>query len=252
MGSKPFPGLLHCLGTLKWFGTDILVLQRADCSVQQILDSKKPHPGDEYKDMMLKCFSVSSEGLHRIHNMVGRGGIVFTLVHGDLKPANLLFVARQGLICIADFELSFRFLEGGAYQAIGDDSFQAPEAYLTNIIGPKADVFAFCHCLLLFIIFLFDTEGGAVERFLEAVREEGGEDLERLWGVSIESGIRVVKLLEVVDQELRSLKDLTASYRGWAAALAVVSDVLHQIDPKERICSTQLMTRLSQALLEQD
>lgn len=77
------------------------------------------------------------DGLHHMH-------AVHSLVHRDVKPANVLLEHRRRRGCLADLG-SAAFIDprtGGGSSAVGSPLYQAPEARPSGVVTPRGDVYA--------------------------------------------------------------------------------------------------------------
>ena len=81
-----------------------LVMEKAACSLADVLHERGPLPQVEVRGVAV----AAAEALVRVHDA--------GLVHGDVKPANLL-LSYDGLLWLADFDASARFGEGPVTRA---------------------------------------------------------------------------------------------------------------------------------------
>jgi serine/threonine protein kinase len=61
------------------------------------------------------------------------------IVHGDIKPGNLLIHFGEEKLCLIDFGLSF-FIQDQKPRRGGTLGYWAPELYLNETLGPTIDV----------------------------------------------------------------------------------------------------------------
>lgn len=123
------------------------------CDAPNGLDSKR------VLDLLTPC----AEALARAHEQ--------GIVHGDIKPANILTDGTAGKLC--DFGLA-RFyrqttLTGG--MTIGSPAFMAPEQLRGEIAGPAADIFAMGVTLYQLLSGKMPFEGETPEQCTAAILE---------------------------------------------------------------------------------
>lgn len=95
------------------------------------------------------------------------------VVHGDLKPENLL-VSGEGELRIADFGSS-RVLDGGQMQQklAGTPAFQAPEVIRGDMKDPFAvDIWALGVCLYCFLYGELPFQGATIGDTYQAIKEQ--------------------------------------------------------------------------------
>ncbi|MCK6546268.1 serine/threonine protein kinase [Myxococcota bacterium] len=94
-------------------------------------------------DFSLYVASEMLEGLHALHNAVGRTGRPLGLVHRDVTPQNV-FISYTGRVILGDFGVAHIKAYGGTEpgQAVGKIGYLAPEAVTLEELDHRADVFA--------------------------------------------------------------------------------------------------------------
>ncbi len=102
---------------------------------------------------VLRVMVDAGRGLEAVH----RAG----LAHRDVKPSNLL-IDEAGQVRVADFGLAVRVEPGkrGVAVAGGTEAYMAPEQEDGGLVGPAADQYAWCVCLLEALTGARDRSGG--------------------------------------------------------------------------------------------
>jgi hypothetical protein len=245
---EPVPGIIRYFGTIHRLGTKILVLEKATRSLKDLLNNEVAHHDPVNTDILIREFFAIIHGLHKFHSLKNEHGNIFNLGHCNITPANILQLPNGGF-SLCDFGQSFVSNSCSMVETSRDHSFLPPESVLNRNVGPKGDVFAFAHCLLLLLI--WSLEGRAsLESFQNNLRNQSVTELERLWAISIESGIITPFLKEVVNEKLVSLRMLAAGIPICVQALAIVETVLREMVPEKRLSLMELENKLWQVQLE--
>lgn len=110
-------------------------------------------------DLLTPC----AEALVRAHEQ--------GIVHGDIKPANILTDGTAGKLC--DFGLArfYRHSHPAGGMAIGSPAFMAPEQLRGEIAGPAADIFAMGVTLYQLLCGRMPFEGETPEECAAAILE---------------------------------------------------------------------------------
>jgi serine/threonine-protein kinase len=83
---------------------------------------------------VIKLLGAVCDGLAAVH----RAGVV----HGDVKPANIL-VARDGRVVLSDFGVArFAGSRGDTREVVGTPAYMAPEQVTGDELDPRADLYA--------------------------------------------------------------------------------------------------------------
>lgn len=111
----------------------------------------------------------AGRGLEAVH----RAG----LAHRDVKPSNLL-IDEAGQVRVADFGLAVRVEPGqrGVSLAGGTEAYMAPEQEEGGLVGPAADQYALCVCLLEALTGSREQGGGPDDWRRAASRRLSGGD----------------------------------------------------------------------------
>ncbi|MCL8011703.1 protein kinase [Streptomyces sp. AS02] len=127
-------------------GASVLVLERAEGSLDQLLDrpgGRRPAPGGRAVAVPggASLLAQICEGIAHLHHA--------GWVHGDLKPANVLLMA-DGSVRLADFNVASELQGTHAYApAFASTDYSAPELLWAEVdeqghrIRPTADIWAF-------------------------------------------------------------------------------------------------------------
>ena len=94
------------------------------------------------------------------------------VVHGDIKPANLV-LANDGRVVIIDFGTALRVGECG--ERIGTPGFTAPEVVAGEAITPAADVFSLAAVAVALLTGRAPTAGASMGDDLRSAKAEGLE-----------------------------------------------------------------------------
>lgn len=114
-----------------------LVMAHIEGQTLDVWLADAPRPWRE----VLRVMVDAGRGLEAVH----RAG----LTHRDVKPSNLL-IDEAGQVRVADFGLAVRVEPGkrGVQIAGGTEAYMAPEQEEGGLVGPPADQYALCVCLL--------------------------------------------------------------------------------------------------------
>ncbi|KAG0718799.1 Serine/threonine-protein kinase Kist [Chionoecetes opilio] len=115
LGHSRAPIVRH-FGELQWRGRDILVQELLGPTLKEVLLSQQPRPSSEWLVATLTTHML--RGLQHLH---AKG-----VVHGDLKPPNILWDAESATFKFIDFGVSFTTSEALTH-AVQSKGYQAPE-----------------------------------------------------------------------------------------------------------------------------
>ena len=155
-----------------------------------------------------------------------------SLVHGDIKPANLV-LADDGRVVIIDFGSAARVGELG--EGIGTSGFAAPEMVAGEAITAAVDVFALAAVAITLLTGTTPTAGAPMWDGLRAAQADGLERVLRR-ALAFDPSRRPASASELVSQ-LRQAAEMdipngtvTIAYFGCTTGSTVRSDIANQVE----------------------
>lgn len=130
-----FKNLLQLFGVCLEEGNVIMVMERCDCSMSELLYNKGKHPDLDWKNRLTIAREIAS-GMYYMHSR--------DIIHRDLKSMNVLMTAT-GTAKICDFGMSLHIDKLGdpAAEGGGTPQWLAPEVIRGQPFSKAADVFSF-------------------------------------------------------------------------------------------------------------